>query len=128
MHEKTDHANFCATHGYSDLVKMIVWASTNNLLNNLCFKRSNCSFKSSYRTLVNEAQIDYAHLKKTRSFTVLPEIVSCFDFTLKMYFFLKFFLKIIEILMSSLNLNYIRPVACMCAASIFHKLCFFSVF
>ena len=27
-------ANFCATHDYSELVKMILWASTNILLNN----------------------------------------------------------------------------------------------
>ena len=34
------HANFCATHDYSELVKMVVWATTNILLNNLCLKKN----------------------------------------------------------------------------------------
>ena len=33
-------ANFCGTHDCSELVKMILWASTNILLNNLCFKKN----------------------------------------------------------------------------------------
>ena len=32
-------ANFCETHVYSKSVKIIVWASTKILLNNLCFKK-----------------------------------------------------------------------------------------
>ena len=33
-------ANFCASHDYGEFAKMILWASTNILLNNLCFKKN----------------------------------------------------------------------------------------
>ena len=35
------HANFCAMHDYSELMKVVVWATTNILLNNLCLKKNN---------------------------------------------------------------------------------------